>query len=246
MALKKITASTANRICALVVGPAGVGKTSLLRTIQGQEFNPETEKWDQVTEPAGRACTLSAESGLLCVRDLIVDKQVEGFEVSSFNDLREAYTALMSEDFKQRYQWIYIDSLTEISARCVEMVKQKYPSSKDSFPMWGEYNDSMTAVIKAFRDMTSYNVVFTCLETIDKDGNGFRFKGPMISGTSLKERLTSYFDEVFYMERVRDDSGRESVVFHTREPVGLAKDRSGKLLSEEPANLLTIQRKILA
>ncbi|WP_418764647.1 AAA family ATPase [Mailhella sp.] len=246
MALKKISMDTTNRICALVVGPAGIGKTSLLRTIFGQQFNSKTGQWEQISEPAGKVCTLSAESGLLCVRDLIASGQVEGFEIGTFQDMREVHAALMSPEFRQRYQWIYIDSLTEISARCVEAVKLKYPSARDSFPMWGEYNDSMTALIKAFRDLTSYNVIFTCLETVDKDQNGFRFKGPMISGTSLKERLTSYFDEVFYMERCKNDSGEENVVFKTREPVGLAKDRSGKLDPEEPANLLTIQKRILA
>ena len=246
MPLKKISMDTANRICALVVGPAGIGKTSLLRTILGQQFNTRTGQWEQVAEADGRVCTLSAESGLLCVRDLIASRQVEGFEIGTFQDMREAHAALMSPEFMQRYQWIYIDSLTEISARCVETVKLKYPFAKDSFPMWGEYNDSMTAIIKAFRDLTSYNVIFTCLETVDRDQNGFRFKGPMISGTSLKERLTSYFDEVFYMERRKNDSGEESVVFKTREPVGLAKDRSGKLNPEEPANLLAVQKRILA
>lgn len=47
MALKPIGADTANRFCCLVVAPAGMGKTSLLRTIMGQEYDAETEQWSQ-------------------------------------------------------------------------------------------------------------------------------------------------------------------------------------------------------
>lgn len=245
MALKKISADAASRFCCLIVGPAGIGKTSLLRSILGQNFNPQTGAWEQVVEPKGRVCTLSAESGLLCVRDLVTSGAVEGFEIGSFQEMKEAYAAFMSPAFQERYQWIFIDSLTEISARCVENVKQKFPSGSDSFKMWGEYNDLMTNIIKDFRDLSQYNVVFTCLETVDKDQNGFRYKAPMISGAGLKERLTSYFDEVLYMDRVTEEDGTPRVVFKTREPVGVAKDRSGRLAAIEPANLLSIQQKIL-
>lgn len=243
MALRKISPEKTNRICALVVGPAGIGKTSLLRTILGQTFGPNG--WEQIAEPAGRVCTLSAESGLLCVRDLVESGHVEGFEIGTFGELREAQACFLQPEFQERYQWIFIDSLTEISARCVENVKQKFPSASDSFKMWGEYNDVMTQAIKAFRDLTSYNVIFTCLETVDKDQNNVRYKAPSISGSGLKERLTSYFDEVFYMERLIDETGNSSLVFRTREPVGVAKDRSGKLAAVEDANLLTIRNKIL-
>lgn len=241
--LKKITIETASRFCALVIGPAGIGKTSLLRTILGQCYDPENG-WVQCQEPNGKVLTLSAESGLLCVRDCIAGGLVEGFEIGSFSDMREAFTALQSPEFKERYQWVFIDSLTEIAARCVESAKQKFPSGGDSFKLWGEYNDSMTALIKAFRDMTSYSVIFTCLETVSQDQNNVRYKAPMISGTGLKERLTSYFDEVLYMERERNEDGSETVVFKTRE-LGVAKDRSGRLEPIEPANLLTIRNKII-
>lgn len=70
MALKKINIENASRFCALVIGPAGIGKTSLLRTILGQCYDQD-QGWVQCQEPTGRVLTLSAESGLLCVRDLI-------------------------------------------------------------------------------------------------------------------------------------------------------------------------------
>ena len=163
MPLKPITPETANRFCCLVVAPAGTGKTSLLRTIMGQEFNPDARQWEQKEEPSQKVCTLSAEAGLLCVRDLVTAGLVQGYEIGSLLDFKEALSMLMQPDFKERYQWVFIDSLTEISSRCVEHMKQKHQGSKDAFKLWGEYNDTMTQIIKAFRDMTDYNVVFTCL-----------------------------------------------------------------------------------
>lgn len=243
--MKKISLESSSRFCALVIGPAGIGKTSLLRSIAGQKYDPQTGTWEQSGEPAGKVCTISAESGLLCVRDLVAAGAVEGFEIESFADMREVQAQLMTPAFQERYQWIFIDSLTEISARCVDFAKQKYPSGADGFKLWGEYNDAMTAIIKAYRDMTQYNVVFTCLETVDKDQNNVRYKAPMISGSGLKERLTSYFDEVLYMDRITLDDGTQRVVFKTRE-LGVAKDRSGRLSPIEEPSLLAIRDKILA
>lgn len=229
--LKPISQETNSRFIGLVVGDAGIGKTSLLRTI------PEGEN----------VCVLSAESGLLCVRDLVASKKVTGFEIGSFADMAEAHQFLMTnQEAKARYQWVFIDSLTEISSRCVEAMKAKYPNKADSFNLWGEYTDKMTGIIKGFRDMPDYNVVFTCISSIEKDELNRRFVGPSISGSGLKERLSSYFDEVFYMISMKDSEGVERRVFVTQ-PYDRyqSKDRSGKLNTIEMPNLGQIKAKIL-
>lgn len=211
----------------------------------GQEYDQISRAWKQAQEPKEKVLTLSAESGLLCVRDLVEQKMLEGYEIGSLQDLREAQIMLMTPEFRDRYGWVFIDSLTEISSRCVEAMRIRYPSGSDTYKMWGEYNDAMTLLIKAFRDMSDYNVVFTCLESVDIDENKRRFLAPAISGSQLKERLTSYFDEVFHMTETASEDGFVWRVFHTAHPVGLAKDRSGRLSPVESPNLLHIKNKIL-
>ena len=230
MALKSITPESTDRFNALIVGASGIGKTSLLRTI------PETD----------RVIVLSAEAGLLCVRDLVREGKVEGFEILDFTDMRDAYQLLVHDrDDQERYQWVFIDSLSEIAERCVEAMKQKYPNKSDSFNLWGDYTDYMTALVKKFRDLHPYNVIFTCLPQVETDENNRRFYAPAISGSQLKNRLTSYFDEVFFMTTQKADDGMESRIFITqpyeRYP---AKDRSGKLALIERPDLGYIATKI--
>lgn len=230
MALKQINRETADRFTALVIADAGIGKTSLIRTI------PKDEP----------VCVLSAEAGLLAVRDMVSDGLVEGFEVTSFSDMKEAYQLLLSPDYQKRYKWVFIDSLTEISSRCVEAMKIKYTSKTDAFSLWGEYNDLMAMIIKGFRDLQSYSVVFTCLPTIELDDLKRRYVGAAISGKQLQERLTSYFDLVLYMTIQSAEDGTQHRVFLTQ-PIDRypAKDRSGKLLPVEKPDLAHIQNKIL-
>jgi len=230
MPLKFITVDAAERFTCLVIGGAGIGKTSLLRTI------PEHE----------RVCVISAEAGLLCVRDLVQEGKVEGIEIYSLADFKEAYHLLSSDrNMKERYKWVFIDSLSEISSRCVEVMKAKYPNKSDSYNLWGDYTDTMTLLIKGFRDLIDYHVVFTCLETIETDDLKRRYVAPAIAGAQLKERLTSYFDEVFYMTSFQSDDGGSYRAFVTqpweRFP---GKDRSGKLSLIELPDLGSIKAKI--
>lgn len=243
MPLKKIEPDSADRIAVLVIAKYGVGKTSLIRTILGQEYTDG--QW--TGEPSDeKICVLSAESGLLAVRDLVKAGKVEGFEIGSLAEFKEAYDMLSGSAPKNGRPWIFIDSLTEIAARCEETMTSKYPNKADSFKMWGEYTKTLESLVKGFRDLRSYNVVFLCLETVEKDENNKRYVAPAMSGKGIKEKLPSYFDLVLYMQIMQDDDGNDRRVFLTQ-PLNEfpAKDRSGKLDTYEKPNLLTIKTKIL-
>lgn len=245
MPLKPISPESVERICALAIAKYGLGKTSLIRTALGQEF--VEGQWIWKHETTEKVCVLSAESGLLTVRDLVKSGHVEGYEIGSLQEFKEAYTLLSTtKEMKERYTWVFIDSLTEISQRCDSVMRDKYPDAAKTFRRWDDYSDTMIKTIKEFRDLRPYNVVFTCLETIDKDESNRRFAAPDVVGKGLKEKLPSFFDEVFYMKTMQDEQGGEHRVFYTQ-PVNEypAKDRSGKLATIESPNLLEIKRKIL-
>jgi len=231
--MKPITTESTNRFAALVYGEPGMGKTSLLRTI------PEGQ----------RACVLSAESGLLCVRDLVTSQRVEGFELASFDDLRTAYEQLQTKEFKERYQWVFLDSLTEIGQRCIEGLKEsgRY-SEKDAFKLWGEYGEKMTAMVKAFRDARDFSVVMSALAKAESDDLGRRFIKPDLQGR-IGERLPALFDLVFYMdvEKVEGEDTRVFITSPTDTSRGhvVAKDRSGKLNQVEKPDLTHIFSKIM-
>lgn len=244
--LRRIEAVPASRMNILIIGEAGAGKTSCIRTICGQDF--QNGRWVPVfgVEPE-KVCVLSAESGLLCISDLIAEGKVSGYEISSFADFLEALRTVQSEEFKaEGCRWIFIDSLSEISSRCAEQMQETYPDKNDTFKMWGEYNTRMTDIIKAFRDLKDYNVVFTCLKTSSGGQSGGRAtQSPDIAGAALKSRLASFFDEVLHMDKTVMPDGNVQVMFQTQFPAGLAKDRSGRLAPAERPNLLYIQHKIL-
>jgi hypothetical protein len=231
MALKLIEPDSCNRITVLVIGGAGIGKTSLLKTI------PEGEN----------ALTLSAEGGLLSVRDIVHSGRVMGFEITSIDDFKEALELLKTPEYKAKFQWVFVDSLTEISSRCLEAWKVKYPDKKDSFNLWGSYGDEIIILIKAFRDLAPYNVVFTCLPRAEKDADGVRYFAPAIKGGEAKDLLTSFFDLVFYYTKFSDNNGNPYRALVTDEIRQMpAKDRSGCLDLIEAPDLGAIRAKIIA
>lgn len=250
MALKPITVESVNRICVLVIGPSGIGKTSLIRTIYGQTWDPEVGAWMNPDQdaPTPPCCVINAEAGLLAVRDLVATGLVQGFDVTSLDDFQEVYEYLVSPKGKETYGggWIIIDSLTEISDRCNKHFKAKYPQKEKTFDRWDDYQILMTTLIKGFRDATDYNVVFTCLPLIDKDEANRRFVGPNVTGNALRQILVSFFDEVFYFTHIQGEDGAEYRAFITgpyeRFP---GKDRSGRLSLIEKPDLMHVYRKII-
>ncbi|MDR1313286.1 MAG: ATP-binding protein [Deltaproteobacteria bacterium] len=229
MALKFIKPDADSRMTCLVIGKPGIGKTSLLRTL------PEEET----------AFTVSAESGLLCVQDLVASGQVQGAEVDCMEDLDEILTCLKTPAYRERYSTVFIDSLSEISQRCLDSSRWKFPARKDSFNLWDDYEVRMTALVKAFRDLQGYDVVMTCLETLELDEAKRRIVSPDVAMKRLKGKLAAWFDEVFYMSDAKDAKGAFQRVFYTQPFNGQpGKDRSGRLDPVEKPDLAWIRAKI--
>ncbi len=212
-----------SRFVALVVGESGVGKTSQAR------FLPERE-----------TLILSAEAGLLCLQGTEIDV----WEIKTLDDLYKCYEFLTEEPPK--YKYVFIDSLTELSTIVLRNLKDdpQYKEAKMILKMYGDYNDRMDRLIRAFRDLTQYSVIFTCLSEKVKDELAL-VDDFNIEGNKCKSNLKSIFDLVLHLAMYRDGDQTKRVFLTSVENSRLAKDRSGKLDHVEEANIGTIITKVL-
>lgn len=218
---------------AVVSGLSGAGKTTLAKSLKA-DFAP---------------IILSAEGGLLSLKgsgmdyiDMTTDEEGKLIPLHMRGPrIKAAYNYLMTDAPRKKYKTVVIDSLTEIGQVVYEAAKLKFPDRKDMFPMWGYYGDTMRDLIKSFRDLPGYHVVFTCLTKIEKDDTGKRIAAFDLSG-SIADKLPGFFDFVFYLRA--DATGARELVCQPIDSL-IAKDRSGKLNKIEAADLGAIFSKVL-
>jgi len=159
------------------------------------------------------------------------------YSVNGWLEFREALGLCVKSEKKT----IMIDSLTEISTMLVAFLKNKpeYQNPKNALKLWGEYDEKLTAVLKYLRGVDK-NILITALPQDVQDG-GYLVKKPLIKGSATQAMLCSYYDQIFYM--TNNEEG-ERVLRTQPTDEYEAKDRSGTLKEEEPANLQTIINKI--
>ncbi len=218
--------SDINRMAALIVAESGVGKTSQCMTL-----NPD------------EVAFISLESGDLCFKRTGYKPRLKSV-IRTVDDLTESFVQL--NDGIEGIKYVFIDSLTEMGQLVLSELKEdpRYTDPKNTLKMYGTYNEMMTKIIKSYRDMDKYTVIFTCLSSKEKDGMEV-FDDYNIPGSSVKNMLKSYFDLVLHMQAYKDGE-EEKRIFLTNSSVSrLAKDRSGVLEEVEDANIGEIVAKIL-
>lgn len=202
----------------LVHGPAGAGKTRLCAT----------------TGNLDKTIILSAEAGLLSLRQHDIDVVL----INGLEDMRNALIGLKDTD----YEWVCIDSLSEVAER---VLAEEMAASKDPRKAYGEMANIMGKLIRAFRDLKGRHVIMTCkTERIQHDGR--LLWAPMLPGRQLGNSVSYWFDEVFALCSSPKDDGSGVVRYLQTVNDGYheAKDRSGALAPNEPANLAHIVAKI--
>lgn len=217
--LKKTGGLTANGVKLLVYGQAGAGKTSLIRTLP----NP---------------VVLSAEGGLLSIQDA----DLPFIEVTTMDDLREAYRWAKDSKEAAEYQSVALDSISEVA----EVVLQhELKRNKDGRAAYGELNTTMQELIRAFRDLPGKHVYMSAKLEKSQDEMGKLLFNPSMPGKSLTQGLPYFFDEVLALRVEKDAEGNtQRALMCDSDGIWLAKDRSGKLEAWEAPDLGAIIAKI--
>lgn len=231
----QVTGSGDNKkIKMIICGPSGNGKTRSAVYLK---------------RSGRRILIISCEAGLASISD----ENIDYIDISIDDNgalipkekrilrLMEIYKLLQTKEFMDKYDTIFIDSLSELSACLHDMLKLEFPDRKDSLVLFGTLSQKSKDLVRAFRDQPNYHIIFTCLNKIEKDDNGRRYSGfSMIGG--IADLLPQYFDEVLQI-RINQE-GKKEFVCHATETM-VCKDRSGKLLPVEPYDLGDIFNKIL-
>lgn len=202
----------------LVYGQAGSGKTTLIKTLP-------------------KPVVLSAESGLLS----LVDEDIPYIEIKSLEDLREAYVWLTTDPAGLAFESVALDSLSEIAEVCLAAEKKV---AKDPRQAYGEMQEQMSALIRAFRDIPGRNVYFSA-KAENVDDNGRKLWGPMMPGVKLGQSLPYFFDLVLALRVEKDVNGNVVRALLTdNDSIWTAKNRGGKLNLWEQPDLGAIINKI--
>ena len=194
----------------LVHGQAGIGKTCLCASLP----NP---------------IIISVESGLLSLASL----NLPAIEVSSLDDLREAFRWASESKKAKDFDSICLDSVSEIAEIILSDEKGK---EKDPRKAYGNMQDMMMDLIRNFRDLPDKNVYMSAKQERIQDENNRLLFGPSMPGQKLAQQLPYLFDEIFAYQIVKDQNGVPQRILLTQpDGISQAKDRSGKLdMWEEP------------
>jgi hypothetical protein len=217
--LKRTKEATAQAVKLLVYGQAGAGKTSLIPTLP-------------------KPVILSAEGGLLS----IADTNLPFIEITSMDDLREAYKWLTSSTEAAEFESVALDSISEIAEVVLNAEKK---INKDPRAAYGAMQEQMADIIRGFRDLPGKHVYMSAKLEKTQDEMGRVLYAPSMPGNKTGQSLPYFFDEVLALRVEKDTEGNTRRALMTDgDGLWLAKDRSGKLEVWEDADLGDIIRKI--
>ena len=243
----------------LIVGPSGVGKTSLLRSLNA--------------EMLASTAVVDIEAGLLAVADL----PVTSVRPRTWDECRDIACALggpnpalpataayseahYNEVMKNPelaklvpFHTLFIDSLTGAGRLCFTWAEQQPEATsergrKDLRAIYGLHARSMLGWLNQLQHARERTVVFVAVLEKNVDDFNVATWQPQIEGGKTGRELPAIVDEIITMTWI-DFGDRKPVrafVCTNPNPWGYpAKDRSGRLEQLEPPNLGALITKLI-
>lgn len=221
ISLKRTGALAQPFVKVLIPGESGAGKTRALAQL------PDV-------------VILSAEEGLLSIR--AEDKPY--IQINGIADLYDAYEWLTSSEEAKAFNAVGIDSISEIAEVVLATERRTGVGAKDPRAAYGEMQDKMAGVIRAFRDLGDRHVLMTAkIEKGATENGEIRYVASM-PGKRLTADLPYYFDEVLPVRVHKNGDVTERAFQCHDDGVWHAKDRSGRLDAWEPYDLDALIKKI--
>jgi len=203
-----------------IYGPSGVGKTMLAAT-------------------APKPFIMSAESGLLSLRKANIERvfgvdtpgicyNIPFVTCRTMDELKDIYVWLTESPDACAYDTLFLDSVTDIAEVVLAEAKK---TSKDGRAAYGKLAEDMMVILRSFRDLPNFNVVFLAkLDKVKDEVTGGVAFGPMMPGQQLSKQLPYLFDEVLAIELSPTTDGKAERYLRCRKDWQYdVKDRSGVL-----------------
>lgn len=215
---------------ALIYGPSGIGKTTVLGTALGDErfgrillldfesgFGSIKSKVTTLyPNEAGESISVAIRSGMddgdTNGIDLGVDSIIRA-KITSWDELGEVYDWLF--DNPKMFNTILIDSLSELNYLNLSSVVGKAiktdPKHDKEIPELRDYlrsSTNMRGLVRGFRDLEAH-VVFTALSNLiqDEKTKTYKFK-PNLSG-KLADEVPGLVDTVGYLDICQNESDED-------------------------------------
>lgn len=216
----KASDASHKRLTALIYGESGIGKTSLVKTLN-------------VTDDS-KVFYIAADPGQLVFRDrnFIVAEAPNGDWNEAVMDSIYDYLLHNGKD----YEWIIVDGLDELGEA---VLKSKAKTQKDMRKVYGEMGDYMASWTKHMRDLKGTSSLFITHIARSQDETGAMFFGPSFPGNKVTDQLVDWFDVVGCMRAVKSEVGVERLIqFKPEADLRFkVKDRSSVLVDFEKPSL---------
>lgn len=243
-------------IKAVILGPSGIGKTTLLRTLDPDKtlfFDLEAgdlavEGWpgDTVRPRTWDDCrTLAA----LIAGPNPALRDEQPYSLAHFNHVNREGAA----DQFAGYETIFIDSITVAGRLCFQWAQgqpeaySEKTGKPDTRGAYGLHGREMLAWISQLQHARSRDVVFVGILDQKEDDYGRTTWVPQIEGSKVGRELPGIVDQVITYQELQSDAGTKfrGLVCTSPNPWGYpAKDRSGRLDQIEEPHLGKLFSKI--